>query len=44
MNKEDFFESLSKYETFDLIQHLDISHKKLRKIRILPKKSSYSEL
>ncbi len=35
--KEDFLESLSKYEIFDSIQHLDISHKKLKKIDILPK-------
>jgi Leucine-rich repeat (LRR) protein len=35
--EEDFLESLSKYETFNDITHLDISHKKLRKIKILPK-------
>jgi Leucine-rich repeat (LRR) protein len=35
--KEDFLESLSKYETFNDITHLNISKKKLKKIDILPK-------
>jgi Leucine-rich repeat (LRR) protein len=35
--KEDFLESLSKYETFDSITHLNISNKRLKKIDILPK-------
>jgi Leucine-rich repeat (LRR) protein len=36
-NKEDFLESLSKYESFDSITHLDISHKKIKQIKVLPK-------
>jgi Leucine-rich repeat (LRR) protein len=35
--KEDFLESLSKYETFDSITHLNISDKRLKKIKVLPK-------
>jgi Leucine-rich repeat (LRR) protein len=37
MEREDFLESLSKYPNFDSIQHLDISKKRLRKIKVLPK-------
>jgi Leucine-rich repeat (LRR) protein len=38
MSEEDFLESLSKYPNFELITNLDISDKKLRKIKNLPKK------
>lgn len=37
MSKEDFLESLSKYDTFDSITHLNISRKNLYKIKVLPK-------
>ena len=36
-NKEDFLESLSKYDTFDSITNLNISRKRLYKIKVLPK-------
>lgn len=36
--EEDFLESLSKYETFDLIRQLDISKKNIKEIKVLPKK------
>jgi hypothetical protein len=35
--KKDFLESLSEYPNFELIQHLDISNKKIKEIKILPK-------
>lgn len=37
MDSEDFLESLSKYETFELIKHLDISNKNIKNLEFLPK-------